>query len=126
MQGKWKKIKHAVFTGVILGTTWANYPLISYAGNFNVWNHLGTQPYVKSFYAVGGQGLYILLMKLIVYSSALSALFSIIALFIVKNPKVVLKRKQDIIDKLLNIALASGGVTLLNLLYNLCTAIFYK
>lgn len=107
---------------------WGNCPVLCHAqgNNFNVWNHLGEQPYVYSFYTVGGQGLFILLRKTIVYGCALSVSFGLIALLIVKNPRVILQRKQDIVDKLTIIVFATGSITIFNLLFNLCNAIFYK
>lgn len=126
----WKTILCTLSAFMLSCVVWINCPMLSHAeegtNNFNVWNHLGQQPYVYSFYTVGGQGLYILLRKIIVYGCTLCVFFGLIALLIIKNPRVILQRKQDIVDKLTLIVLASGSITFLNLLFNLCNAIFYK
>ena len=125
----WKTILGTLSALMLSCVVWISCPMLSHAegvNNFNVWNHLGQQPYVYSFYTVGGQGLFILLWKIIVYGCTLCVFVGLIALMIIKNPRVILQRKQDIVDKLTIILLASGSITFLNLLFDLCNAIFYK
>lgn len=124
-KNKWIKIVRFTLMIFFACFIWGKLPIICFANNFNAWNHLGEQPSIYSFYTVGGNGLYILLRKIVVYGSTLCVFFGLVVMMVIKNPKVVLQRKQDIIDKLALIIYASGSITFLNLLYRLCNAIFY-
>lgn len=124
---KFKKMIYLVLIFANLYLAFFDLPIIcDAANNFNVWNHLGSEPGVNAFFTVGGPGLYVLLRKIVVYASGLCMFFGFIALMIVRNPKVVLQRKQDIVDKITLIVLASGGIFIMNMVYKICNAIFYR
>ncbi len=124
-----KKITYIVLLVIGFSLAFFDLPMLCWAANtnnFNVWNHLGAQPGVNPLFSVGGPGLYVLLKKFIIYSSAIALFVGLIALMVIRNPKVVLQRKQDMVHKITLIIFASGSVFFMNLLFKLCNAIFYR
>lgn len=87
---------------------------------------LSETPKINSLSAVGGHNAFSMLHTFIVGGSLLVMTLCIIGVMVVGNPKSKLEQKQKILDKLVLVILASGGIFFFNVLKAFMDAAFFR
>lgn len=87
---------------------------------------LSSKPKINSLSAVGGHNAFSMLHTFVIGGSLLVMTLCIISIMIVGNPRSKLEQKQKFLDKLILVALASGGIFIFNVLKTFMDAAFFS
>ncbi len=86
---------------------------------------LSEKPKINSLSAVGGHNAFSLMHTFIIGGSLIVMILCIISVMVVGNPKSKNEQKQKFLDKLILVALASGGIFIFNVLKAFMDAAFF-
>ena len=87
---------------------------------------LSETPKINTLSAVGGHNAFSMLHTFVVGGALLVMMLCMIGVMVIRNPKAKLEQKQKILDKLVLVALASGGIFFLNVLKAFMDAAFFR